>query len=164
MDAQTLASTAGVALGTLNMWVQRGIIPGEKVGRGRRRDFSLDTAINVRLIAELTRLGLGAAAAAAIARGRRQSRRLALFTRLAPLLGGDLRGELAVVHDPQRWASMHIVHGFENDAELPGILEKEFPGARRPIVYAIIDVEQIAVAMREAYEQWERRGEAKAES
>ena len=52
MDAQTLATAAGVPLGTLNMWVTRGFIPGERLGRGRRREFDLEVAIRVGIVAE----------------------------------------------------------------------------------------------------------------
>ena len=46
MDARAVAEIAEIEVGTLNVWVQRGIIPGMSVGtRGRQRDIDLETAI-----------------------------------------------------------------------------------------------------------------------
>src|SRR5580704_10977643 len=84
LDARSVAKAARVGIGTLNVWVQRGLIPGMVTGaRGRQRDFDLDTATNVALIAELVRLGLAVAAASMHVRyaiRRRHHKRLMLFS------------------------------------------------------------------------------------
>src|SRR6266576_4825456 len=103
MDAQTLATAAGVPLGTLNMWVTRGFIPGERLGRGRRREFDLEVAIRVGIVAELVRFGVGLAGAVAAA-GHAMERRgegeklLVLF--------GYLPTEDMIVHNPALLAEM----------------------------------------------------------
>ena len=67
MDARAVAIAAGVDVLTLNTWVSRGQIPGMKIGaRGRRRDFDVETATKVAVIAQLTKIGLGAPQAASI--------------------------------------------------------------------------------------------------
>ena len=58
MDAQAVAAAAGVAVGTLNVWIQRGLIPGMTIGsRGRQRNFDLTTAVGIGIIGELVELG-----------------------------------------------------------------------------------------------------------
>src|SRR4051812_23042078 len=65
MDARALAAAARVQVTTLNAWIHRGYVPGAlEGGRGRARDFDLDTAVRVALMVELVRLGLGAPEAA----------------------------------------------------------------------------------------------------
>src|SRR5947207_3249942 len=101
MDAQTLASTAGIALGTLNIWVQRGIIPGEKVGRGRRRDFDRETTIRVALIAEMVGIGLAVTTASAITEqhGQHKTEYMALISNFALPTG-------YAIHDQNAWQTL----------------------------------------------------------
>ena len=69
MDARAIAELAGVGVGTLNVWVQRGLIPGMSTGaRGRQREFDDVAATNVLLIATLVRLGWTAPLASTIAK------------------------------------------------------------------------------------------------
>jgi hypothetical protein len=144
MDARSVAKAAEVQVGTLNSWVQRGLIPGMTPGaQGRQRDFDLDTAINVALIVELVRRGLSAPTAAEIAknRGGPAKRLLLMF---------DFPGD-ASLRDHMRQAPIPI--GFNSEAQLPKIF-KRFGGV--PDVYMVINLELIATRMREANERWER--------
>jgi len=73
MDARAVAEIADIEVGTLNVWVQRGLIPGMTIGaRGRQRDFDLDTATHILIMAQLVRLGFGAPFADWIISGWRQ--------------------------------------------------------------------------------------------
>src|SRR4051812_38187704 len=79
MDAKTVAAAAGIQITTLNAWVHRGYVPGAAPGtRGRARDFDLDTAVHIGLMAELVRLRLGASSATSHAANRDNCKRLLL--------------------------------------------------------------------------------------
>ena len=59
MDARTVARAAKVKVGTLNAWVQRGLVPGMTIGpSGRRRNIDIDTATRIIAIAELVNFGI----------------------------------------------------------------------------------------------------------
>jgi DNA-binding transcriptional MerR regulator len=151
MDARAVSKAAGVPINTLNVWVARGFVPGMTIGaRGRQRDFDLKTAINVALIAALTRLGLGTAAASKFVRNRGHHKRLMLLSNLSVLTE---EGDEAAEIPPQEL----IRFGFDTDAELPGILKILQGGGVIPAVYAIVNVEHIAAKMQRAHEEWERR-------
>src|ERR1044071_6876094 len=77
MDSRAIADATGVGVGTPNMWVQRELIPGVEIGaRGRQREFDLDTATHILIMAELVKLGFGAGYASAIAGQRKNHKRL----------------------------------------------------------------------------------------
>jgi hypothetical protein len=149
MDARSVAAAAEVQVGTLNSWVQRGLIPGMATGaRGRLRDFDLETAINVALIVELVRRGLSAPTASAIVRDRDPAPRLLLMFDLFP---GLTHPEMASLRDHYRRAPAPI--GFQSEAQLQGYFEQH-GGA--PSVYMVINTELITNRMREAYDRWAR--------
>src|SRR5256885_14711188 len=83
MDARAVAEAAGVGVGTLNVWVQRGLIPGMKTGAsGRQRDFDLDTATYIAIVSELViRMGITARTASTITKARDPTKKkLLLFS------------------------------------------------------------------------------------
>src|SRR6266576_2625685 len=73
-DAAAVMRITGVAVGTLNVWINRNLIPGMTVGtQGRARLFDLHTVIHVAIVVALVRLGHAApfaAQAASLAQGR----------------------------------------------------------------------------------------------
>src|ERR1700730_5982232 len=74
IDASTLSRIAGVAIGTLNVWVGRGLIPDVTTGtQGRARLFDLDTAIHVTIMTALVRQGYASPFAADVAYGARRA-------------------------------------------------------------------------------------------
>ena len=59
MDARTVARIAKVKIGTLNAWVQRGLIPGMTIGpSGRRRNIDVETATAISVFAQLVNFGV----------------------------------------------------------------------------------------------------------
>ena len=162
MDAQTLATAAGVPLGTLNMWVTRGFIPGERLGRGRRREFDLEVAIRVGLVAELVRFGVGLAAAVAAA-GTAMGRR-GEGEKLLVLFGFSLTDDM-IVHNPAQLTELQehmrrvpVVIPFNSEDDLPAFFERQ---RMIPNVYAVINIKQIEAKMRRANEEWEQQRQGK---
>jgi hypothetical protein len=158
MDARAVAKAAGVKINTLNVWVARELIPGMAIGtRGLRRDFDIDTAINVALMAELVRFGLGAAAAsAAVAKAETERGQ---GEKLLVLFGFSLAPDM-VVYEPAKLAELQefmrqapVVRPFNSEADLPAFFEKHHIIAD---VYAVINVKQIEAKMRRAAEEWEQ--------
>jgi len=133
VDARTVATIAGVKVGTLNAWAQRGLVRGLELGpSGRRRNIDIETAVRIGVIAALVRFGLSADVAAAIAwhadpfHGR-------LLCALAPREGWETG--FVLLHD---------------DAGVPEVLQKMLPGP--PAVYVVINVASIEERMTKADE------------
>ncbi len=129
--------------------------------RGLRRDFDLNAATHIAVMAELVRVGLGAGTASAIAGDRGQNKQLCLVFGMQPAVG-------TVVHDPSALASIqeHLRRapapiGFDREEQLPGVFKRY---GISPSVYTVINVEQIAARMQQASDEWERRSEGKKES
>src|SRR5215469_9511773 len=74
IDTDATARVAKVPAGTLNVWIQRRLLPGVQVGpRGRPRTFGLDDVMHIATMAALVRAGISsplASEAAAFARPR----------------------------------------------------------------------------------------------
>jgi hypothetical protein len=72
VDTATAARAAKVSVGTLNVWIQRDLLPGIEVGvRGRARSFTIDDVRHIAIMAALVRAGIAsplASRAAALAR------------------------------------------------------------------------------------------------
>jgi hypothetical protein len=160
MDARTVAAIAEIDVGTVNVWVQRGLIAGMTIGaRGRLRDFDLETATHISIMAQLVRLGCGAPCASWIAMPGRHYKRLVVAKKPAKSDAGrppSAGGTQTIMH-----ALLFHWEGFESDADLPNTLRK-FPGGP-PSVYIVINVEGLAEQMRLAQEEWEQRHEVKGE-
>lgn len=154
MDARAVAEATGVEVGTLNVWVQRGLIPGMTVGaRGRLRDFDVGMATHIAIITELLRLGIAAPLASMIAVQACHGKRFVLAQAPRALMP-PTQPKVAV-------QSLHVSRAFENDADLPAILASLFPD-EPPAVYVVINVERIGAKMREAEQEWQRlRGDRK---
>jgi hypothetical protein len=163
MDTQAVAEAAGVGVGTLNVWIQRRLIPGVTVGsRGRvsqPRDFDLDTAVHIAIMSELIRVGLTAPAASAIAEQRAQYRNkfLGLISSFALPAGH-------VIYDQNAWEILqkHMRRApapiwFNSEAELPTLFESL---RMVPAVYTIINLAVIVDRMREANDRWEQERKA----
>jgi len=152
MDARAVAEIADIEVGTLNVWVQRGLIPGMTIGaRGRQRDFDLDTATHILIMAQLVRLGFGAPFADWIISGWRHHKFLLIAKNPAKPDHG--RPPAAVGQQTVSQTALFYWKGFESEAELPGVL-KECPDGP-PSVYVVVNVESLAARMRHAFELWE---------
>jgi hypothetical protein len=143
MDARAVAQISGIEVGTLNVWVQRGLVPGMSIGaRGRQRNFDLKTATSILIMAELGRLGFGAPMASA------WTRMCFDFPRLLVSIPAPKPTQTDASLLRFKW------FGFESEEELPRILAEEFPEGP-PSVYVVINAESLRARMRRAFEQWE---------
>jgi hypothetical protein len=157
MDARTVARVARIGVATLNLWAQRGFIPGVEVGtRGRRRDFDLPTALKVVVIAELVRFGFGAPFAAFIIAKEGLHKRL-LIGRTEQNEESDFPVE--TLDTPRRWATQLLCFHFSSDDQIPAQLE-QFPYGP-PAIYTVINVEKLEERVRQAELEWEQSRAAK---
>ena len=141
MDARSLAEAAGVSVGTLNVWVQRDLIPGVKIGaRGRRRVFGLEAATSLLLIAELVRFGLSAPMASQIAAEvRNRGAKRLLITRL-PASAGETKYRTAYCgSDADAVVQMNEIRALAERRQEP-----------RPLIFALVDIEAMTERMRAA--------------
>jgi len=141
VDAKTLSGIAGVAIGTLNVWISRGLIPGVGTGtQGRPRLFDLDAAIHVAIMTALVRQGYAAPFAAQVADGLRTD-------------GWGRRGKsILQSHSPEGRSASHSVFisfGRSSLAELDRVL-----GARemRPEVFTVVEIERIMDRVNKAFD------------
>ena len=151
MDARAVARAAKIDVNTLNSWVQRGQVRGMSTGsRGRRRDFDLDTATRVAIVAELVQLGM-AAKTAVFAAGRPEDR-------LFPLLLVFATRER--IEESGRWPAGIRWFGLSSAAQIPEVIEQYFSDDP-PSSYAVINVDVLRDRMRRAEEEWQRHHGAK---
>ena len=152
MDARTLGQAAGVQVGTLNAWIQRGYIPGISAdSRGRLRDFDIKTAVHVATMVELTRFGFGAPAASAAARmALAVSEPCCLFTYAYQ------EGPVGKVGEKFTFG----FHHFDSEAKLPEALAEAAPDPV-PSVYLIVNTQRITTRMQQAEEEWQRHRAAR---
>jgi len=143
VDARTVATIAGVKVGTLNAWAQRGLVRGLELGpSGRRRNIDIETAVRIGVIAALVRFGLSADVAAAIAwhadpfHGR-------LLCALAPREGWET-ADGRESNSPLGFVLLH------DDAGVPEVLQKMLPGP--PAVDVVMNVASIEERMTKADE------------
>jgi hypothetical protein len=146
MDARAVALAAGIDVATLNVWVQRGQIPGMSIGaRGRRRDFDVETATRVAIIAQLVRFGMGAPQAAFIAGSLKTP-----FHRRLVIASGDALQHMA---EPRlRYPSPVTFFEMSSD-DVAEMLQKMLQ--ELPILYAVVDVERLEERMKKAQEYWD---------
>jgi hypothetical protein len=155
MDARSVCATAGIAVTTLNVWIQRGVIPGWTVtGRGRERDFDFETALRIAITSELVRLGISAKTAGMFVFPRNPDddrgfyRRL-LFVRAPATVEVTEAGT-------ERWPARELCFGFSSEEEIPQLLTTQFPYGFPAAGYAVINVEVLGARMQRAWEQWEQ--------
>ena len=130
-----------------------GLSPAHCSHRGRARDFDLDTAVHVGLMAELVRLRFGASQASVLAARYHTRKRLLLaHDTLAPPLGYVNSPKIEQLRTEMR--GVPVVHWFEDESQLGEIFAKM---GGPPVTYTIINVERIAAVMRLAEEEWQAR-------
>jgi MerR-like DNA binding protein len=152
MDAKAVAEAAGVAVGTLNVWIQRGLIPGMTIGsRGRQRNFDLKTAVGIGIIGELVRFGFDAPFASSIvyrAPSAPSPRRKRLLITRKPLTGQPVGSE------------EYRIFTFDTEGQLPALFQAD---GERPNAYAVIDLDNIRVRMKQAEIEWRQRRKARGD-
>jgi hypothetical protein len=146
MDARALSAATGVEVGTLNAWISRGYVPGIMPdAQGQRRDFDIDTAMHIGIMAALSLFGLGAPLASSTARdacdalkGKYSLRQNASY----PLL--------LVSYD----AGKQIQYGFQTEEDLAAALNAM---TERPSVYLTINAGRIFKNIQQAEDEWQLR-------
>ena len=144
MDARTLSRLVGTPAGTLNAWVQRYYVPGMGVNpRGRRRDFDLETAMHVAVMAELMPYGLGPEWAAEAAKSAVAAHR-------------DRSPDGVVVYSKteKKWAL--YVNGNDPSQSILQLNPEE-----RPDVYTFLNIARIAEKIRQAEEEYQATRKAR---
>ncbi|MFL5268834.1 MAG: MerR family transcriptional regulator [Stellaceae bacterium] len=116
VDADAAARAAGVPVGTINVWIQRRLLPGVEVGsRGKSRSFSVDDVLHLAVMAALVRIGIAsplASAAAELCRRDNNWRKLNAVLTIGPSddtrLGGPVYEQYVVSGEalrPEQWLS-----------------------------------------------------------
>lgn len=169
MDAKTLAAAAGLSSITFYSWVQREQIPGLSLGtQGRKREYSINDAVTVAVMAELTRQGLTVPIASKIAGGtvpvadgRKMFKRF-LVHRGHRFYDIDV-GELSERERGRRLDALEPFYGGFNDyADLAKIIENHEAADFAPAVFIVVDVERIRVAMMRVERDYQRRIQGEA--
>jgi hypothetical protein len=122
--------------------------------RGRQREFDLDTATHILIMAEMVKLGFGAGYASAVAKQRARHNRLLIVEGSAEVRRMLGRRGKFVMREGQPDASMVI--GFNSEtADLTEVFAKLPRG--RPAVYVVVDIEAMIAKMQQVYEEAHRR-------
>lgn len=161
MDARSVCAAAGIAVTTLNVWIQRGAIPGWTVkGSGRARDFDFETALRIAITAELVRLGISAPTAGFFTFPKNPEDERGFYRKLL-FIRAPATVEVTA-HGTERWPARELCFGFSSEEEIPQLLRTQFPHGMPAAAYAVINVEVLETRMQHAWEQWEQSRGAKA--
>lgn len=155
MDARAVAAAAGIEVTTLDVWVHRGRVPGMEVGvRGRQRDFDLQTATGVLLLAELVRFGLGVAMASQIVLATRTVAETAPAKWLLVTCAQSVSGKVTV-HTTHMTDDSKVLQGIGDLCEVAEHLKNP-----EPDIFVLINLEALAAKMRAAQEALEMNAAA----
>ena len=148
MDARALGEAAGVQVGTLNAWIQRGFIPQVIAdARGRSRDFDLETAVHVAIMVELVHFGFGAPLASiAAAYALNGPEPFCVFTHeLLKPSSGEIADKMGFRH-----------RHFSSERKLPEALANWGPGGT-PSVYMVVNLRSVRTKIQQAEKNWQQR-------
>jgi hypothetical protein len=143
MDARTIARITGIPLGTLNVWSQRGLLPGLQTGvRGKRRDIDVPTATRIAILGEMLRLRVPVEYASRVAA-------------TMPLAAAQVRWMFIIPEQADL-----AVWLYSPDERLSDLIREFEDKGRGPALFAVLDVGQIVDRVREAEREWlqNRRG------
>jgi DNA-binding transcriptional MerR regulator len=146
VNAAAVTRITGVPIGTLNVWVQRGLIPGLNIGtRGVSREFTLDRVLHIAALAALVQQGHGApfaSIAAVLAHGRFERPGAKL------IIGPPRRGAYGLTGTP----SVDYIDARTARA-LNDFLDGFVDG--RPAAYSIVELDRLAARVRKEFESRE---------
>jgi hypothetical protein len=141
MDARTVARIAGVKLGTLNAWIQRGLIPGMTIGtKGRPRNIDTATALRIAIFAELVRRLAPPDYAARVAATMSETELQAGWLYLIP----GQADRMTIAHFSPLEHPSELIRHFE-DSEDP------------PTFFAAVNIGKLAAQVRLAEAEWQQR-------
>jgi hypothetical protein len=162
MDSRTLSKATGVPAGTLNAWIQRGYVLGMDVEvSGKRRDFGVGQAIQLGIMAELTRSGIGAPLAATCAVQAMAEFTMSKNPKNAGGLFFQLHQEGPIGEVGQKFGFRF--QPFESEAKIPEALEAlALEALPEPSVYVVVNVARMGVKMQQAEAEWQRSRKAAA--
>ena len=155
MDARALSAAAGVDVGTVNAWISRGYVPSlTPDAQGRRRDFDIESATHIAIMAELSRLKIGAPLASEIAsRARKQDDETVVImppvTRPHPTEAGMSVTNMRTVFVKKERDVPKTLTGIRKAAEA----QNQQP----PTIFVLVDIKRLTARMRAAHQEWERQ-------
>jgi len=152
MDIYAVAKASQIGVGAINVWQQRGLIPGiVSRGAGRSRLFDVDTAVYIGVMAVLTRMGVGPTPAAGIAaQCGKESRYRLVMTGMAVILDSEVSFVDRKVEQEVRETMRRIpaTVGFDRLDQLDGYFERMFKISGPPPAFTVIDVAAIRAKMQ----------------
>jgi hypothetical protein len=140
IDAAAVERITGVKTGTMNMWVQRNLVPGMSVGtQGIAREFSIDAVLHVALMGVLGGLQFAAPLSE-------------IITEYALKKGVDVPGARLVVGPPARKLSTVPTFDCTTVAELDAFLDG-FGANGRPEGYVVVELDKLVARVRTAFNE-----------
>jgi hypothetical protein len=160
MDIHAVAKASQIGVGAINVWQQRGLIPGiVSRGAGRRRLFDVDTAVYIGVMAVLTRMGIGPTPAAGIAAqcGKEQRYRL-VMSEMPIILDSEVSFIDRKVEQELRETMRQVpaTVGFDRLDQLDGYFADMFKIGGPPPAFTVIDVAAIRSKMQAIEDGLER--------
>jgi hypothetical protein len=153
VNSRALSRVTGVQAGTLNAWVQRGYVPGMEVEvSGRQRDFDVDTATHIAVMAEMMQLGFGAQIAAVAATSAHHEKRLLFAKRPIRAVGTP---------NFQYQGGFEFIPFKSEASEALAKFANQYPDFGQPSAYVVINVERIAARIQDAEKEWKQGGKVK---
>jgi hypothetical protein len=147
MDAKALSAAAGIEVGTLNAWISRGYVPDiTPDAQGRRRDFDVDIATHVVIMAELSVFGFGPPSATKTASDACEA-----LMGNHPAYHGRSCPFALVTRLGQKVATMQLACASEE------ALFKVLGGMVESSIYLVINTGRIFKKMKKAEDEWQQR-------
>jgi hypothetical protein len=138
IDAAAVERITGVKVGTINVWIQRNLVPGMSVGtQGSAREFSVDTVLHISLMGILGGLQFAAPLSA-------------MITDYALKESTDVPGARLVIGPPSRKLSTVPTFDCTTAEKLDTFLDG-FGAAGRPEGYVIVELDRLAARVRKAF-------------
>jgi hypothetical protein len=140
IDAAAAERITGVKVGTINVWIQRNLVPGMSVGtQGIAREFSVDDVLHIALMGILGGLQFAAPLAE-------------IISEYALGRSADVPGARLVIGPPSRKLSSVPTFDCTTAAELDAFLDG-FGAAGRPEGYVIVELDRLVARVRKAFNE-----------
>jgi hypothetical protein len=148
IDAAAVARISGVQVGTINVWIQRNLVPGMSVGtQGSAREFGVDAVLHIALMGVLGGLQFAAPLSA-------------MITDYVLEQSADQRGARLVIGPPSRKLSSVPTFDTTTAEKLDAFLD-DFGAAGRLEGYVVIELDRLAARVRKAFAEPDKAERAK---